>query len=386
MVSAFRRHAHGTRSTICTARPPSPTRHRESKNMSFELGIYHFGELTPNPETGITMNPGQHLRDLIEQATISDEVGLDVFAVGEHHRTDFAASAPAVVLAAMAQATRSIKLSSAVTILSSDDPVRVFQQFATLDLISEGRAEIIAGRGSYTESFPLFGHDLADYTELFTEKLDLLLRLRDTNPVNWKGNHRAPLIDADITPRPDRELPIWVAIGGTPASVVRAAKLNLPLSLAIIGGSYRYFAPYVELYRDTVANLGHDPTGLKISVSSPGFIADTSKRALDLSYPYFQAGWMQNHHQRGNGVPMPRKAYEAQASAGGAFFLGGPQEIIDKVMSQYELFKHDRLMIQMGFGNVPQKDMLRAIEILGTEVAPVIRKEIAKLKDLETTK
>ena len=209
--------------------------------MAFELGVYHFGELTPDPTTGAMMNPGVHLRHLVEQATVADQVGLDVFGVGEHHRTDFAVSAPAVVLAAMAQATDNIKLSSAVTVLSSDDPVRVFQQFATVDLLSEGRAEIIAGRGSYTESFPLFGYDLSQYNELFAEKLDLLLKLRDENPINWEGQLRPPLIDGDVTPRPDRQIPVWIAVGGTPASVVRAAKLGLPLSLAIIGGSYQQF-------------------------------------------------------------------------------------------------------------------------------------------------
>ena len=263
--------------------------------MAFELGVYHFGELTPDPTTGAMMNPGVHLRHLVEQATVADQVGLDVFGVGEHHRTDFAVSAPAVVLAAMAQATDNIKLSSAVTVLSSDDPVRVFQQFATVDLLSEGRAEIIAGRGSYTESFPLFGYDLSQYNELFAEKLDLLLKLRDENPINWEGQLRPPLIDGDVTPRPDRQIPVWIAVGGTPASVVRAAKLGLPLSLAIIGGSYQQFEPFVDLYRRAAAEFGHDPKKLAVSIASPGFVDTSKQTALDTSYPYFQAGWMQNH-------------------------------------------------------------------------------------------
>ncbi|MEU3186298.1 LLM class flavin-dependent oxidoreductase [Streptomyces sp. NPDC006923] len=349
--------------------------------MAFELGIFHFGELTPDPTTGIPPRPGARLRELIEQATAADEAGLDVFAVGEHHRSDFAVSAPAVVLTAMAERTRNIKLSSAVTVLSSDDPVRVFQQFATLDLISEGRAEIIAGRGSYTESFPLFGYDVSDYAQLFAEKLDLLLRLRSEHPVTWRGSLRPALRNADISPRPDRELPVWVAVGGTPASVVRAAKLNLPLSLAIIGGSYRQFAPFVDLYRKSAKDFGHDASKLKVSINSPGFVAATRREAIDVSHPYFQAGWMANHHQRGQGVPMPRLAYEAQASGAGAFFLGSPQEIIDKIMAQYEIFRHDRMMIQMGFGDVPQKEMLRSIELYGGEVAPVVRKEIAALQE-----
>jgi probable LLM family oxidoreductase len=349
--------------------------------MAFELGIYHFGELSPDPVTGRPPTPGARLRDLIEQAKVADEVGLDIFAVGEHHRSDFAVSAPAVVLAAMAASTRNITLSSAVTVLSSDDPVRVFQQFATLDLISGGRAEIIAGRGSYLESFPLFGYDLDDYSELFADKLDLLLRLREQNPVTWHGRTRPELHDADVNPQPERELPVWVAVGGTPTSVVRAAKLNLPLALAIIGGNYRQFAPFVDLYRQAAAQSGHDPAGLKVSISSPGFLAATHREAIEISHPYFQSGWMANHHQRGRGVPMPAATYEAQSAPSGAFFLGSPQEVIDKILAQYELFRHDRTTIQMGFGNVPQKEMLTSIELLGTEVAPVVRKEIASRQE-----
>jgi probable LLM family oxidoreductase len=347
--------------------------------MAFELGLYHFGELAPDPATHVPPTPGHRLRELVEQAKVADEVGLDVFSVGEHHRSDFAVSAPAVVLSAMAENTRHITLSSAVTVLSSDDPVRVFQQFATLDLISGGRAEVIAGRGSFIESFPLFGYDLEDYNELFAEKLDLLLKLREKNPVTWQGNTRPALRNADVAPRPERLLPVWVAVGGTPASVVRAAKLNLPLSLAIIGGSYRQFAPFVDLYRRAAADFGHDPTKLKVSINSPGFLAPTHEQAIDVSHPYFESGWMANHHQRGRGVPMPRMAYEAQSTRAGAFFLGSPQEVIDKIMDQYELFRHDRMLIQMGFGNVPQKEQLKSIELLGTEVAPVVRREIAAL-------
>jgi probable LLM family oxidoreductase len=348
--------------------------------MAFELGIFHFGELAPDPTTHVPPRAGHRLRELIEQATAADEAGLDIFAVGEHHRTDFAVSTPAVVLSAMAENTRHIKLSSAVSVLSSDDPVRVFQQFATLDLISGGRAEIIAGRGSYIESFPLFGYDLDDYAELYADKLDLLLQLRKENPVSWQGSTRPSLVNADVTPQPERELPIWVAVGGTPASVVRAAKLNLPLSLAIIGGSYRQFAQFVDLYRRAATQFGHDTDNLKVSINSPGFIAETHDEAVDVSHPYFQAGWMANHHQRGQGVAMPRAAYEAQSSAAGAFFLGSPQQVIDKMLAQYELFHHDRTMIQLGFGNVPQKEMMKSIELLGSEVAPVVRKEIASMR------
>ena len=349
--------------------------------MAFELGIYHFGELSPSPVTNQPPTAGVRLRELIEQAEVADQAGLDIFAVGEHHRGDFAVSSPAVVLAAMATRTRNIKLSSAVTVLSSDDPVRVFQQFATLDLISGGRAEIIAGRGSYTESFPLFGYDLNDYSELFADKLDLLLKLRKENPVTWEGATRPPLDHADVNPQPEHELPVWVAVGGTPASVVRAAKLNLPLALAIIGGSYRQFVPFTDLYREAAAKFGYDPAKLKVSISSPGFLAATHREAIEISHPYFESGWMANHHQRGRGVPMPQQAYEAQSTRAGAFFLGSPQEVTDKILAQWELFHHDRITIQMGFGNVPQKEMLTSIELLGTEVAPVVRKEIASRQE-----
>jgi probable LLM family oxidoreductase len=348
--------------------------------MAFELGIYHFGELTPDPVTHVPPKPGRRIRQLIEQASAADAAGLDVFAVGEHHRSDYAVSSPAVVLAAMAENTRNIVLSSAVTVLSSEDPVRVFQQFATLDLISGGRAEIIAGRGSFTESFPLFGYELSDYDELFADKLSLLQQLRHENPVTWEGTTRPPLDNAEIAPQPERELPLWVAVGGTPASVVRAAKLGLPLSLAIIGGNYRRFAPFVELYRRAATELGLDPATLKVSINSPGFVADTHQEAIEISHPYFESGWAANNHQRGRGVPMPRAAYEAQSTPAGAFFLGSPQEIIDKIIAQYELFQHDRLLIQLAFGDVPQKETIKAIELLGSEVAPVVRKEIASLR------
>ncbi len=345
--------------------------------MAFELGIYHFGEITEDPHTGRTPTHKQRLRDLVEQARVADQVGLDLFAVGEHHRTDFVVSAPTVVLAAMAERTENITLSSAVTVLSSEDPVRVFQQFATLDLLSDGRVEIIAGRGSYTESFPLFGYDLSQYHDLFAEKLDLLLKLREENPITWSGRLRPALDNADVTPRPERRIPVWVAVGGTPASVVRAAHRGLPLALAIIGGGYARFSQFTDLYREQAAAAGHDPASLPVSINSPGFLAPTSQEALEISYPYFNAGMLQNFHQRGRGFHTPYKAYQAQSSLAGAYVNGSPQQVIDKILAQHEVFANQRLVIQMGFGNVPQKEMLRSIELLGTEVAPVVKKEIA---------
>ncbi|MFJ4919597.1 LLM class flavin-dependent oxidoreductase [Streptomyces sp. NPDC088725] len=346
--------------------------------MAFEIGIYSFGELTPDPVTGEVRTPQTRLREFIEQSEVADQAGLDVFALGEHHRADFAVSAVPVVLAAMATRTKNIKLSSAVTVLSSEDPVRVHQQFSTLDLISDGRAEIIAGRGSFTESFPLFGYDLDLYSELFAEKLDLLLAIREQNPITWSGRLRAPLFDADISPRPLQDkLPLWVAVGGTTASAVRAGTLGLPLALAILGGAVNRYAPLVQLYRDSARRAGHDVSALPVSINSPGFVAPTSKAARELSYNYFNRGMLENFHQRGKGFHTPRPAYEAQATLGGGLFVGSPQEIIDKILYQHELFGHQRLLIQLGYGGVPQKDMLKAIELLGTEVAPVVRREIA---------
>ncbi|GLU49737.1 LLM class flavin-dependent oxidoreductase [Nocardiopsis ansamitocini] len=346
--------------------------------MAFQLGIYTFGEITSDPATGEVATARTRIRDLIEQAALADEVGLDVFALGEHHRSDFAVSAPAVVLAAMAERTRDIRLSSAVTVLSSEDPVRVFQQYATLDLISGGRAEIIAGRGSYTESFPLFGYDLEQYSELFAEKLDLLLELREHNPVTWSGRTRPSLRGADVAPRPvQQRLPVWVAVGGTPASVVRAAVRGLPLALAVIGGELARFAPFVQLYRQAAGEAGHDPSALPVSVNSPGFVGATSQGARDLSHPYFDQGMQENFHRRGHGFHTSRASYDAQSTLGGALLVGSPQEIVDKLLYQHELLGHQRQLIQFGFGAMPQKEMLKGIELLGTEVAPVVRKEIA---------
>lgn len=345
--------------------------------MAFELGIYSFGEITPDPLTGAVPTARQRIRDYIEQASLADQVGLDVFALGEHHRSDFAVSATSVVLAAIAEHTDGIRLSSAVTVLSSDDPVRVFQQYATLDLVSGGRAEIIAGRGSYLESFPLFGYDLADYDALFAEKLELLLALRDHNPVTWSGRFRPALHNADVAPRPlQQPLPVWVAVGGTPASVVRAGTLGVPLALAIIGGPLARFVPFARLYREAAHDAGHDPGELPLALNSPGFVATTSQAARDVSYPYFDRGMLENFHERGRGFHTPRDAYDAQSGPQGALVVGSPQEIIDKIGHQHELFGHRRLLIQLGFGGVPQKDMLRAIELLGTEVAPVVRREL----------
>lgn len=339
-----------------------------------ELGIYTFAETTPDPHTGLTISPAERLRDLIEEIELADQVGLDVFGVGEHHRPDFAVSSPAVVLAAAAARTRNIRLTSAVTVLSSDDPVRVFQDFATLDLLSGGRAEIMAGRGSFIESYPLFGYNLHDYDELFAEKLDLLLKIRDNEHVTWSGKHRAPLSGQGVYPRPTQNpIPIWIAVGGTPASAVRAGALGLPMALAIIGGLPERFAPFAELHRQAAREAGHPVPAL--SINAHGYIAPDSKVAADDAFPAFAATMDRIGRERG-WPPMTRQQFEASRTIRGANFVGSPQEVIDKILFQHEIFGHQRFLIQFSVGTLPHDKIMRSIELYGTEVAPVIRREI----------
>jgi probable LLM family oxidoreductase len=340
-----------------------------------ELGIYTFGETDPRRVSDPTV-AGERLRHLIEEIELADQVGLDVYGVGEHHRPDYAVSAPAVVLAAAATRTSRIRLTSAVTVLSSDDPVRVFQDFSTLDLLSNGRAEITAGRGSFIESYPLFGQDLDDYNELFTEKLALLLALRDQEKITWEGKHRPSIDHRGVYPRPIQQpLPVWIAVGGTPQSVVRAGTLGLPLAIAIIGGMPERFQPFVQLYRDAAQQAGHDPSTLKISINSHGFIADSVDHAVNLAYgPYIDT---MSRIGRERGWPMPtRQQFDFERSPRGAMLLGSPQEIIDKILFEHELFGMDRMLIQFSVGPMPHRDMLRCIELYGTVVAPAVRKAI----------
>lgn len=346
--------------------------------MAFEIGIMTFGEITQDVVTGALPSPRRRVRETIEQATLADEVGLDVFGVGEHHRGDFVGSAPSVLLAAAAERTEHIRLTSSVTVLGSEDPVRVWEQYATIDLLSAGRAEIIAGRGSYTESFPLFGYELSDYADLFREKLDLLLKIREQNPLTWQGRFRAPLVDADIAPRADgATIPIWVGVGGSPASAVSTGRLGLPMALALLLGPLTFHEQTVALYRQAAADAGHDVTALPISINSHGYVGSTSQRAREVMYPYFARGMMDNNHQRGKGMKLSRTAFDAQSSPRAGLLVGSPQEIIDKLMAYHELYGLTRAIFQMGFGGVPQKEHLEAIELLGTEVAPVVRREVA---------
>lgn len=343
---------------------------------AFELGVFSFVELTPDPSTGITIAPAERMRQLLETIELADQVGLDVFGIGEHHRPDFIASSPVPILAAAAARTTRIRLTSAVTVLSSDDPVRVFQDFATLDLISNGRAEIIAGRGSFIESFPLFGYDLDDYNELFSEKLELLLKLRDTERATWQGTHRPALDNLGVYPRPvQNPLPVWVAVGGTPESVVRAGTLGLPLALAIIGGLPERFAPLVELHRQASRRAGH--ADLPVSINAHGFLADDSKAAADAYFPSYAQMMNRIGRERGWG-PIGRSQFDAARTLRGSDFVGSPDEIIEKILFQHELFGHQRLLLQLGLGGIAHDKMLRAIELLGTRVAPVVREEIQR--------
>jgi len=335
-----------------------------------ELGLFSFVERTP----GSGLSAEQRLKNLLEEIELADQVGLDVFGVGEHHRPDYVVSAPAVVLAAAAARTKRIRLTSAVNVLSSDDPIRVFQQFATVDLLSGGRAEIMAGRGSFIESFPLFGYDLRDYDELFAEKLDLLLRLREGERITWSGRHRPPLEDQPVYPRPLQEpLPVWIAVGGTPESAVRAGRLGVPMALAIIGGLPERFVPFAELHRRAAEEAGHGR--LPLGINSHGFLADSAAEAADLAFGPFSETMNRIGRERG-WPPTTRADFDAQRTLRGALFVGSPAEVAQKILFQHSLFGHERFLLQLSVGSMPHDRMLRAIELFGTEVAPLVRAEL----------
>lgn len=342
-----------------------------------ELGLYTFVDRTPDPATGVTVSTEQRMRDLLEEVRVADAVGLDVFGVGEHHRPDYVSSAPAVILGAAAAITERIRLTTAVSVLSSDDPVRVFQQHATVDLVSGGRAEIMAGRGSFIESFPLFGYDLDDYDALFEEKLRLLLALRMDEHVRWEGVHRPSIDGRGVYPRPVQDpLPVWLAVGGNPPSVLRAAAFGLPMALAIIGGQPARFAPLVDLYRQALGRAGNDPA-TPVSINSHGFIAPTSQEAADASWPSTELMMNRIGAERG-WPPQSRRDFDAQRTIHGALVTGSPQEVVEKILFQREVFAHDRFLLQLTVGTMPHDQVLRAIELYGTEVAPAVRAEVAR--------
>ena len=337
-----------------------------------EIGIDSFA--AAHDDASRAVSAPDRLRNLIEQIEYADQVGLDVFGIGEHHRKDFLDSAPAVILGAAAARTNRIRLTSAVTVLSSADPVRVFQNFATLDLISQGRAEIVVGRGSFTESFPLFGLRLEDYDSLFAENLDLLLKIRDNEHVHWSGKHRAPLTGQGVYPRPvQNPLPIWLGVGGTPKSFARAGALGLPLMVAIIGGEPRRFRPLIDLYRETGARFGYSPDRLKIGVHALGYVAATTQEAADDFFPGYARAFTDIGKERG-WPPTTRASFEAQRGPLGALLVGSPDEVADKIIRHSEaLGGISRITFQMNAASLPHAKLMRAIEALGTRVAPVLR-------------
>jgi probable LLM family oxidoreductase len=343
-----------------------------------EIGICTFADVGTHPVSKEKIGPHQRLLNLLEEIELADQLGLDVFAVGEHHRPDYAVSSPATVLAAAAVKTKHIKLSSGVTVLSSDDPVRVYQQFATVDLLSSGRAEIMAGRGSFIESYPLFGYDLEDYDALFAEKLHMLVRLNENAIVNWEGKHTQNIKGRGVYPRAFLEkLPIWVAVGGTPESVIRAAEYGLPMTLAIIGGMPARFAPFTQLYRKVYKEAGHDMAKLQLCINSHTYIADNTQQALDEFYPPYAEVMTRIGRERG-WPGLTRDQFNASTEKDGALLVGSPQQVVEKILYEYELFGHSRFLAQMSIGALPHKQAMRSIELLGNKVAPEVRKHVRK--------
>ena len=343
-------------------------------DLNMEIGVYTFGDIATHPISGKTISPHQRMLNLMEEIELADQVGLDVFALGEHHRPDYLVSSPAVVLGAAATRTKKIRLSSAVTVLSSDDPVRVFQQFATVDLLSSGRAEIMAGRGSFIESFPLFGYDLEDYNELFSEKLAMLVKLNENETITWKGKYTQSIDNISVYPRPLQDkIPVWIGVGGTSESVIRAAGYGLPMALAIIGGSPDHFVSLTDLYRRVYEKTGHDKSCLKLGINSHVYVDDTSQKARDEFYPPYAQVMNRIGKERG-WAGLTRNQFDASTGKHGALLVGSPQEVVDKILYEYELFAHTRFMAQMSLGAMPHDKVLHAIELLGTRVAPEIRK------------
>jgi probable LLM family oxidoreductase len=337
-----------------------------------ELGVFSFVDNTLVGGTAARLSPTQRTQNLLEEIRLADEVGLDVFGIGEHHRPEYVASAPTVLLGAAAAQTKSIKLTSSVIVLGSDDPVRVFQQFSTIDLISKGRAEIMIGRGSFIESFPLFGYELNDYDEIFTEKMQLLMTLQENEVVHWKGKHRPSIDGLGVYPRPHQQkMPLWIAVGGTPQSAYRAGYLGIPMAIAIIGGEPARFKAFADLHKRGAQDAGIPQA--PISINSHGVLADSYSDAFETAFPAYKVTMDTIGRERG-WAPMSRGQFEDSATLRGANFIGSPQQIIDKIMYQYEIFKHDRFMIQMSVGTIPQDKMLKSIELFGEKVAPEIRK------------
>ncbi|MDQ0061742.1 putative LLM family oxidoreductase [Paenibacillus harenae] len=352
-----------------------------NETVNMEIGISTFLETTPDPSTGIVISHAERIRNAVEEIVVADQAGLDVYGIGEHHRPDYAGSAPAIILAAAASVTKRIRLSSAVTVLSSDDPVRVYQSFSTLDALSKGRAEIMAGRGSFIESFPLFGYSLDDYDALFDEKLELLLKIRESEKVSWPGGLRPAIDNLGVYPRSVQEpLPVWIATGGNPESAVRAGTLGLPVAFAIIGGMPESFAPLVSLYKQAAERAGHDPSKLSVATHSHGFVADTNEQAADSFFLPTARQMNVIGRERGWRAAYDRDAYDAARSLRGALYVGDPEYVAEKIVLLRKNLGITRFFLHVNVGTMPHKEVLRAIELLGTKVAPIVRKEIARME------
>lgn len=344
-----------------------------------EIGLYTLADLVPDPHTNNTISAQQRIKEIIAAAKLADEAGLDIFGVGEHHRLDYATSAPTVVLAAIAQITKRIKLTSTTTVLSTVDPVRLFEDFSTLDLISDGRAEIIAGRGAFVESFPLFGYDTKDYDALFLENLELFLKLNESETVTWDGRFRSSLTNAEIAPRPvQKKLPIWVGVGGTVESAARAGRMGVGLAIAMLGGNPLRFLPLVEAYREAGKQAGYGAEQLKIAVTGHAYIAGTTQQAKDEYFPYYLNYWSHVNSQRGMPFRMSRTDFEHMASPETALFVGSPQQITEKILRQYELFGHKRFLAQIDIGGIPYHKVAESIERIAADIAPIVRRATSK--------
>jgi probable LLM family oxidoreductase len=352
------------------------------KKSGIEIGLYTLGDIVPDPHTGKVISPEKRLKEILEAAKLADEAGLDVFGVGEHHRLDYAISSPPVVLAAISQITKKIKLTSTTTVLSTVDPVRLFEDFSTLDLLSNGRAEIIAGRGAFLESFPLFGFDIKDYNDLFLENMDLFLKLNQQEKITWNGQFRPPLLDAEIAPRPlQKQLPIWVGVGGSPESAERAGMLGVGMAVAILSGDSMKFKPLVDLYRQAGYKAGHSLDTLQVGISGHGYFASTTQKAKDEFYPYYSAYKSYVNQQLGKTGKLSREEFDQLTDPDTALFVGSPEQIVEKILRQYELFGHQRFMAQIDIGGLPFEKVAEGIEILATKVAPIVRKETGKYND-----
>lgn len=343
-----------------------------------EFGLSTFGELTPDRVAGNASNAHQRVKELIEEAVLADQLGLEIFALGEHHRSDFVISTPEMILAAVAAVTKRIRLSSAVTVLSSSDPVRVYQQYATLDLISSGRAEIMAGRGSFIESFPLFGYDLNDYDELFSEKLELLMHIISHEVVSWQGKLRPSIDSKGVYPRSFQDrIPLWIAVGGTPASVVRAGNLGLPLTIAILGSSPARFTGLTDLYKNTWKNAGHAQEKLQLCINEHLYLAETAQQARDEYWPVY--GPMMNKIGKERGwSPMDRQHFDQLCAPDGPLMVGTPEEVTEKLIHQHELFSYTRFLAQIISGiNLDHQRLMHSVELFGKMVAPEVKQQLS---------